>query len=137
MIKPNIYDIFNKNQEEVTLMHRSIAGHNPYIMFINILTIDFTKNFTTRQLLTIRLMAIFVVKSSVIEINDQDCESINYLSLPPVCTVSRWCTARVARPRVSPIRPCCPSATLRSSLYPGSNDPTTTSSPSSSMMKSP
>jgi len=51
-------------------MHRSIiAGHNPYNLFI--LTIDYSKNFTTRLLLTIELMVLIVVKSIVIPINGQ------------------------------------------------------------------
>jgi len=48
------------------LMHRSIAGYNPYNLFI--ITIDYSKNFTTRWLLTIGHMAMFVVKSIVIQI---------------------------------------------------------------------
>ena len=48
-------------------MQRSIADHNPYNMFI--LTIDFSKNSTKIKLLTIEHMAMFVVKSIVIQIN--------------------------------------------------------------------
>jgi len=47
-------------------MHRSISGHNPYTLFI--LTVDYSKNFTTMQSLTIEHMALFVVKSIYIQI---------------------------------------------------------------------
>jgi len=43
----------------LNLMHRSIAGHNPYNLFV--LTIVYSKIFTTRYLLTIGHMAMFVV----------------------------------------------------------------------------
>jgi len=42
-------------------MYRSIAGHYPYNLLI--LTMDYSKNFTTIMLLTRRHMAMFVVKS--------------------------------------------------------------------------
>ena len=48
----------------------------PYNLFI--LTIDYSKNFTTRQLLTIDQMTMFVVKYIVIQINGQVYGSINY-----------------------------------------------------------
>ena len=50
-------------------MHRSIAGHNPYNPFI--LTIVYSKNFTTSWLLTTEHMAMFVVKSIHIQIYGQ------------------------------------------------------------------
>jgi len=50
-------------------MHRSIAGHNPYNLFI--LTIVYSKNLTTSKLLTIEHMTMFVVKSIHIQIDDQ------------------------------------------------------------------
>jgi len=50
-------------------MHRSIAGYNPYNLFI--LTIDYSKNFTTNKVLTIGHMSMFVVKSIVIQITGQ------------------------------------------------------------------
>ena len=56
-------------------MHRSIAGHHPNNLFI--FTIDNSKNFTTRLLLTIEHMAIFVVKSIVFQINGQVYGTIN------------------------------------------------------------
>ena len=51
------------------IMHRSIAVHNPYNLFI--LTIVYSKNLTTSYLLTIEHMAMFVDKSIHIQINDQ------------------------------------------------------------------
>ena len=56
-------------------MHRSIAGYNPYNLFI--LTIDFSKNFTTNKVLTIGHMSMFVVKSIVIQNNGLAYGSIN------------------------------------------------------------
>jgi len=56
-------------------MHRSIAGYNPYNLFI--LTIDYSKNFTTNKVLTIGHMSMFVVKSIVIQINGLAYGSIN------------------------------------------------------------
>jgi len=50
-------------------MHRSNAGHNPYNLFI--LTNVYCKNLTTRLLLTIECMAMFVVESVQIQINGQ------------------------------------------------------------------
>jgi len=50
-------------------MHRSIAVHNPYNLFI--LTIVYSKNLTSSYLLTIERMAMFVVKSNYIQINGQ------------------------------------------------------------------
>jgi len=58
-------------------MHRSIAGHNPYTPFS--LTIEYSKNFTTRWLLTIEHVAMFVVKSIAIQINGHVYESINLI----------------------------------------------------------
>jgi len=58
-------------------MHRSIAGYNPYNLFI--LTIDYSKNFTTNKVLTIGHMSMFVVKSIVIQINGLAYGSINYI----------------------------------------------------------
>ena len=52
-------------------MHRSIDGHSPYYMFLLILTIDYTKNFTTMSLLTIDYMAMFVVKYAHVQIISQ------------------------------------------------------------------
>jgi len=60
----------------LALMHRSIAGYNPYNLFI--LTIDYSKNFTTNTVLTIGHMSMFVVKSVVIQINGLVYGSINY-----------------------------------------------------------
>ena len=56
-------------------MHRSIAGYNPYNLFI--LTIDYSKNFTTNKVLTIGNMSMFVVKSIVIQINGLVYGSVN------------------------------------------------------------
>jgi len=55
-------------------MDLSIACLNPYNLIIFI--IDYSKNFTTRLLLTLRHMAMFVVKSFVIPINGQGYGSI-------------------------------------------------------------
>ena len=46
-------------------MHRYIAGYNSYNLLI--LTIDYSKNFTTNKVLTIEHMSMFVVKSIVIK----------------------------------------------------------------------
>ena len=67
-----------KHMTADTGLHRSIAGHNPYNLFI--LTIDYSNDFTTGQLLTIEHIAMFVVKSIVIQINDQVCGSISSTS---------------------------------------------------------
>ena len=56
-------------------MHRSIAGYNPYNLFI--ITIDYSKNFTTNKVLTKGHMSMFVVKSIVIQINGLAYGSIN------------------------------------------------------------
>ena len=56
-------------------MHRSIAGYNPYNLFI--LTKDYSKNFTTNKVLTIGHMLMFVVKSINIQINGLAYGSIN------------------------------------------------------------
>jgi len=60
-------------------IHRSIAGYNPYNLFI--LTIDYSKNFTTNKVLTIGRMSMFVVKSIVIQINSLAYGSINCIHL--------------------------------------------------------
>ena len=60
---------------------RSIAGHNPHNLFI--FTKDYRQNFTTRWLLTTEHMAMFVVKSIVIQINSQVYRTI-YVSSPQV-----------------------------------------------------
>jgi len=44
-------------------MHKPINGHNPCNIMILHVTIDYNKNFTTMWLLTIKHMALFVVKS--------------------------------------------------------------------------
>jgi len=59
-------------------MHRSIAGNNPYYLFI--LTKDYSKNLTTSSLLTKEHMPMFVIKSIVIQINDLGYWSINCAS---------------------------------------------------------
>jgi len=59
------------------VMHRSIAGYNPYNLFI--LTKYYSKNFTTNKLLAIGHMPMFVVKSIVIQINGLAYGSINYV----------------------------------------------------------
>jgi len=56
-------------------VRRSIAGHNPFNLFI--LTIIFSKNFTTKLLLKMEHMPMFVVKSLHIQINGQVYGSIN------------------------------------------------------------
>jgi len=56
-------------------MHRSIAGHYTYNLFIS--TIDYSTDFTTIQLLTIEHMVMFVVISIVVQINGQVYGSIN------------------------------------------------------------
>ena len=61
-------------------MHRSIAGHNPYNLFIS--TIDYSTDFTTMQLLTIEHMVMFVVMSIDVQINGQDYGSINCSIIP-------------------------------------------------------
>ena len=58
------------------MMHRSIAGYNPYNLFI--LTKDYSKNFTTNTVLKIGHMSMFVVKSIVIQINGLVYGSINH-----------------------------------------------------------
>ena len=50
-------------------MRRSIAGHNPYNLFI--FTIDDSKNFTTTYVQTVEHMAMCVIKSIVIQTNGQ------------------------------------------------------------------
>jgi len=60
-------------------MHRSIAGYNPYNLFI--LTKDYSKNFTTNNVLTKEHMPMFVVKSIVIQINGLAYGSINIAPL--------------------------------------------------------
>jgi len=50
-------------------MHRSIYCHNHYNLFI--LTINYSKNFTTMYLLTKEHMAMFVVVSNHNQINGQ------------------------------------------------------------------
>jgi len=59
----------------IKTMHRSIAGYNPYNLFI--LTIDYSTNFTTNKVLTIGHMSMFVVKSIVIQITGLAYGSIN------------------------------------------------------------
>jgi len=60
---------------QVVSLHRSTDVHNAYNLFI--LTIDYSsKNFTTISLLAIERMAIFVVKSIVIQMNGQGYGSI-------------------------------------------------------------
>jgi len=71
-----LFSQLNKeNQAKDCAMHRSIAGYNPYNLFI--LTIDYSKNFTTRLLLTTQPMVMFVVKSIVFQFKDQVYEAIN------------------------------------------------------------
>ena len=60
-------------------MHRSIAGYNPYNLFI--ITIDYSKNFITNKVLTIGHMSMFVVKSIVIQINGLAYGSINCVKM--------------------------------------------------------
>jgi len=60
--------IRGESETKVKNMHRSIAGYDPYNMFI--LTIDYCTNFTTNKVITIGHMSMFVVKSIVIQIND-------------------------------------------------------------------
>ena len=75
MHNKKIISIFARYKEAVlrsgaewrAIMHRSIAGYNPYKLFI--LTIDYSKKFTTTELLTIEHMVIIVVKSIYIPIN--------------------------------------------------------------------
>jgi len=50
-------------------MHKFIAGHSPYNLFV--LTIDYSKILTTRQLPTIGHMTMFVVISIRIQIHGQ------------------------------------------------------------------
>jgi len=57
-------------------MHRSIAGHNPYHLFILTITKDYSKDSTTKKVLIIECMVMFVVKSFVIEINPKAYGSI-------------------------------------------------------------
>jgi len=59
-------------------MPRSVAGHYPHNLFI--LAIYNSKNFTTRWFLAIEHMAMFVVKSAVIQINGQVYGSIILVS---------------------------------------------------------
>jgi len=59
-------------------MHRSIAGYSPYSPYnLFILTIYYSKNFTTNKVLTIGHMPMFVVKSVVIKMNGLAYGSIN------------------------------------------------------------
>jgi len=62
-------------------MHRSIAGHNPYNLFI--LTIYCNKNFTTRLLLTIEHISKVVAPSIVIQNNGPGYGSINFPMFTP------------------------------------------------------
>ena len=57
-------------------MHRYIAGFNLFI-----LTIDYSKNFTTNKVLTIGYMPMFVVNSIVIQIYGLAYGSINYFAV--------------------------------------------------------
>jgi len=66
----------------ISPMHRSIDDHNPYKQ-LNIITKDYSKNFTTRWLLTIGHMALFVVKSIDNQIYHQRYGSINSPSDSP------------------------------------------------------
>ena len=59
---------------------RSIGGYNPYINLF-IITIDYSKKFTTRLLLTIGHMSMFVVKSIVIKINGLGDPCLGYGSI--------------------------------------------------------
>jgi len=65
-------------------MHRSIAGHNSYNLFI--LTKGYSKIFTTRKLPQLGHVAMLVVKSIVIQINGHCYGSINYAG--PLCRVN-------------------------------------------------
>jgi len=56
-----------------------MSGHNRYNLFI--LTIYYSKIFTTMKLLTIEHMAMFLVKSIHIQIIGQVFESINFWNL--------------------------------------------------------
>jgi len=61
-----VHDHLNKLENVVQgtrkhTMHRSIDGHYPYNL--SVLTKDNRKNFTTRHIITIGHMAMFVVKS--------------------------------------------------------------------------
>jgi len=55
------------NTSDWTALHRSTAGHNPYNPYV--LTIYYSKNLTTVQMLIIEHMAMFVVKSIHIQMN--------------------------------------------------------------------
>jgi len=57
-------------------MDKSIAGYNPFNLFILII-LDYSKIFTTNKVLTIGLMPMFEVKSIVIQINGLAYGSIN------------------------------------------------------------
>ena len=63
----SVMDVAAGNIENA--MHRSIAGYNPYYLFI--LTIVYSKNLTTSWLQTIEHMAMFVGKSIHIQIYGQ------------------------------------------------------------------
>jgi len=71
-------------------VHRSIAGYNPYDLFI--LTIDYSKNFTTNKVLTIGHMSMFVVKFIVIQNNGLAYGSISCLRAMIVLMVKEMST---------------------------------------------
>jgi len=69
--------------------NRSIAGHNLYNLFI--FTIDYSQNFTTRYFLAIEHVAMFEVKSIVIQIIGQVYGSVNSLmTRRVVCKVTLY-----------------------------------------------
>jgi len=102
-----------------SLMCRSIAGHNAYNLFI--LTIDYSKNFTTMKLLTIELMAMFVVRSILFQMNGQIYGSINHChvhcfsNLSPGLWIHQWCHVSVCR--ISRFPTSAASAASRSLTY--------------------
>ena len=68
----------NLNNNRLNHKHCHVSensDHNHYNLFT--LTIEYGKNFTTTQLLTIELMALFMVKSIHIQINGQVYGSIS------------------------------------------------------------
>ena len=82
--------ISNKYSFALCGIHRSIVGYNPYNLFI--VTIHNSKNFTTRRLLIIGHIPMYVVKSVVIQINGHGYGFINCVAGPFLDGNDQWQT---------------------------------------------